>query len=450
MQTTPVIAIFDIGKTNKKVFLFNEDYEMVYEESMNLEETLDEDGEPCEDIEKLNAFILTSFQKISAQNDFEIKAVNFSTYGASFVHLDENGKPVTPLYNYLKPYPEKLLEQFYNTYGGQQQFSVTTASPVLGNLNSGMQLYWLKYNKPEVFKKIKHSLHLPQYVSFLLTGNYFSELTSVGCHTNLWDFSQQAYHEWVSKEEIEGKLAPLVPSSHFTRVENKIVGVGLHDSSAALIPYLASFPDPFVLISTGTWCISLNPFNETLLTYDELQQDCLCYLTFQGKPVKASRLFAGNEHEQQVKKIADHFNKESGFYKNVKADIDILKRLQSHQESLSGKSKNVLKESLFPQRNLADHATCEEAYHQLIIDIVSQQAASTRLVLNGADVNRIFVDGGFGKNPIYMYLLANAFPGKEIYAASMAQATSMGAALSIHSSWNQKKIPIDIVKLKNL
>ena len=51
------------------------------------------------------------------------------------------------------------------TYGGESQFSKQTASPVLGNLNSGMQLYRMKYEKPEKFKQINYALHLPQYLS---------------------------------------------------------------------------------------------------------------------------------------------------------------------------------------------------------------------------------------------------------------------------------------------
>ena len=65
-----------------------------------------------------------------------------------------------------------------------------------------------------------------------------------------------------------------------------------------------------------------------------------------------------------------------------------------------------------------------------------------------ADVKRIFVDGGFGKNPIYMNLLAAAFPDKEVFAASMAQATAVGTALAIHRHWNSKPLPNDIIELK--
>jgi hypothetical protein len=98
----------------------------------------------------------------------------------------------------------------------------------------------------------------------------------------------------------------------------------LHDSSSALIPYFISFHEPFVLLSTGTWCITINPFNNTMLSDYELDEDCLCYLSYEGKPVKASRLFAGYEHEQQVKRLADFFKKPMDHYSSVKCDLQIL------------------------------------------------------------------------------------------------------------------------------
>ena len=58
------------------------------------------------------------------------------------------------------------------------------------------------------------------------------------------------------------------------------------------------------------------------------------------------------------------------------------------------------------------------------------------------------MDGGFSKNDIYMNLLAAAFPGIEVYATSMAQASALGAALAIHDSWNSRTIPSDIIELK--
>jgi sugar (pentulose or hexulose) kinase len=277
-------------------------------------------------------------------------------------------------------------------------------------------------------------------------------MTSIGCHTNLWDFHKNEYHFWVKQEGILEKLAPIYPCNQVVPStlpgSNYPVGIGLHDSSASLIPYLVNFHEPFILISTGTWCISLNPFNHSALTKEELQNDCLCYMTYQTSPVKASRLFAGNEHEQQVKRISEHFNKNINRYRSMNFNPGIIAKLKKRNPQTLKDDKNIVKGSLFAKRELSSFANEEEAYHQLMLDIISQQFLSTQLVLKGTNVKRIFVDGGFSKNSLYMNLLAAKFPDLEVFAASMAQATAMGAALAIHHSWNQKPLPNDSIELK--
>lgn len=451
MSAKPVIVVFDVGKTNKKLFLFDENYQIVFEKSARFIETADEDGFPCENLESLRLSVFDSLAEVFRLNEFSIKAVNFSSYGASFVYVGGDGKPVAPLYNYLKPYPEELSEKFYKKYGGEEQFSIQTASPVLGSLNSGLQLYRLKKENPEVFSQVKYALHLPQYLSFLLTGSHYSDLTSIGCHTAMWDFEQNRYHEWIQLEGVALKLPPIVAADKvfpplFTGTSYKI-GCGLHDSSAALIPYLVNFNEPFVLISTGTWCISLNPFNHFNLTVDELKNDCLSYLQYKGRPVKASRLFSGNEYEQQVKRIATHFNVDMIKYRSIVYNPDVIKRLKGSQQQFFYED-GLKKESIFNRRDLGGFKNDTEAFHQLMLDLINLQVASTQLVLKGTPVKRIFVDGGFSKNNVFMNLLAAEFKNIEVFAASMAQASAVGAALAIHQAWNSKAVPNDIIQLK--
>ncbi|QEC70274.1 carbohydrate kinase [Panacibacter ginsenosidivorans] len=445
-----VIAIFDIGKTNKKILLFDEQYHVVQEESVQLDETTDEDGFPCEDLKALTNWIWEKYWQLIANKQYDVKAVNFSGYGASFVHLNDFYKPLTPLYNYLKPYPENLKKKFYDTYGGESLIAKQTASPVLGNLNSGMQLYRLKYEQPKIYEQIKYSLHLPQYLSFIVSARAATDITSVGCHTQLWNFKIHKYHKWVYDEGMRTKFAPIYRGDNIVHANNdtrKIaIGIGLHDSSAALIPYLSAFTEPFILLSTGTWCISLNPFNHSLLTDLELHQDCLCYLSYKGTPVKASRLFAGNEHEQQTKRLAAHFNKAGNYFTSVALDEKILNKLHTAGKATAG-DNGMMKQSMFATRDISAFENYEAAYHQLIADIIVQQVRSTKLVLNES-VKRIFVDGGFSRNAIYMHLLAEAFPGIEVYAATVAQASALGAALAIHHQWNAKSLPDNIIDLK--
>lgn len=440
MRPIPVIAIFDIGKTNKKFFLVDETYAIVEEQSIRFDEIADEDGDMGEDIAALRQWLLQTLEEAIADTRYTIRAINFSTYGASLVYIDETGKPVAPLYNYLKKYPATVREKFYSVYGDEKQLSRETASPLLDSLNSGMQLYRLKEQQPAVFSSISYALHLPQYISYLVTGQPYSDITSIGCHTQLWDFDKQRYHDWVLKEGIDKKLAPVYPSdktvdARFASYDLK-AGIGLHDSSAALIPYLANFSEPFILISTGTWCISLNPFNAEPLTTEELDKDCLCYLGFKGKPVKASRLFAGHAHEQAIKALSAHFNKPENYYQHVTFNHELAATIL--QQDMAS----------FTLITLDAYSSYEEAYHHCLYDIVQQQKVSTQLVAGTRGISRIFVDGGFSKNPLYMNWLAIAFPGKEVYAASVSQATAIGAALAIHAAWNTRPIAGDMIRMK--
>lgn len=406
--------VFDIGKTNKKTFVFDEDYRVVFEKSVRLPETVDDDGDACEDIALLRQWVLETAAEIRSNPEFQIAAVNCATYGASFVHVDAGMQPVAPLYNYLKPFPQDLMQWFLNQYGGAEKLSLETASPLLGNLNSGLQLLYLKYHKPQIFNKIRYSLHLPNWIAHLLGGSVASEITSVGCHTMLWDFRKNDYHEWVGVEGMDQKFPPLLQE---TQNPDPASGIGLHDSSSALIPYLASFQEPFLLLSTGTWCIALNPFNSEPLTSEELKQDCLCYLTYEGKPVKSARYFGGYEHDEGVKKIAKDYGLDESFYRQRP-----------------------------PGSSFMDYQDALDAYESFMKKLMAKQAASIQLALGNSPVRRIFVDGGFSHNRMYMRLLKESFPEMEVLAAEAPQATALGAAVIMHGVWNGKSILQNLIK----
>jgi hypothetical protein len=59
-----VIAIYDIGKTNKKIVLFNEDFKIVSEIEEKFAETLDDDGFECDDIEHIESWIKESLTRL--------------------------------------------------------------------------------------------------------------------------------------------------------------------------------------------------------------------------------------------------------------------------------------------------------------------------------------------------------------------------------------------------
>ncbi|ACT96094.1 FGGY-family carbohydrate kinase [Dyadobacter fermentans] len=428
-----VTAVFDIGRTNKKYVLFNEKYDIVHEFSESLPETVDEDGFPTEDCELLTKWVQDRWAELLANPEFDIKAVNVAGYGASLVHLDAANRPLTPLYSYLKPFPEELLKQFYSTYGDPTRISLQTGSPAMGMLNSGMQLYWLKHTKPEIYSQIATTLHLPQYILYLLTGRKVSDYTSLGCHTALWSFEMWDYHEWVKQEGIHKKLAPVLASSSFIyRHGDKGIqsGFGLHDSSSALIPYRMAVKKPFVLLSTGTWCINFNSFASKPLTSYQLERDCMNYLTPEGSGVTASRLFMGREHDYQVARIVEYFKVAPDFYKNVAFDEAILQ-----QDTPKFYTACMTGNGPFPEPNtqewqISAFSSAEAAYHHLLKGLTELLFVSLDLV-NIKDVHAIYVDGGFARNEIFTKLLARHYPNHKVYVSDLPYATSLGAALHV-------------------
>jgi sugar (pentulose or hexulose) kinase len=433
-----VIAIYDIGKTNKKIILFNEDFKIVSENEERFAEVLDDDGFECDDIEHIELWIKDSLTSLVNSDKYEIKAVNFSTYGATVVYLDENGKRLTPVYNYLKPFDEKIAESLYKRHGGRDEFCRRTASPALGMLNSGLQPLWLRAVKPDVFSRIKHILHLPQYLSYTITGKIYSEHTSIGCHTALWDFDNMTYHPWTKIYGLNlPEPVPIGTMNEITIDGKKIkIGIGIHDSSASLAPYFSSGDGKFILISTGTWCINMNPFNTEKLTAEQLDKDCLCYMSINRQPVKSSRLFLGPMHEAALKQMCDHFRKPEDYYKKIKTDDQLSTLLKSKfsdkkiffkHESLSRELKEYI--------DLYSFTTFKEAYHQLMNELSDIIIDAVNLVLpSNDDTENIFITGGFSKNELFRNIISKSYPTKSVFTSEIANGSALGAALVVSGS----------------
>jgi len=278
-------------------------------------------------------------------------------------------------------------------------------------------------------------LHFPQYISYLITGKIYSEHTSIGCHTALWDFDNMTYHQWTKNHALN--LPEPVPVETTTEVmidgREIIVGIGIHDSSASLAPYFSGSNGSFLLMSTGTWCINMNPFNTEILTADQLDKDCLCYISINRQPVKSSRLFLGHLHEVALKFITNHFRKSDDYYKKIKSDDKLSSYLKVRLNGKkvffrSGPESRELKEYI----DLYEFGNFEEAYHQLMIELGDLTIEAVNLVLpENDDSQNIYITGGFSKNALFCDIISRAYPSKAVFTSEIANGSALGAALVV-------------------
>ena len=450
-----VSLVFDIGKTNKKLILFDQNLRVVHESSVNIPEISGKNGLIYDDLPHMLQWLDDALQEIGAQTDFAVRAINVTTFGATVVHVHEAGDPATPVYSYLsdpgEAFHQKYLDHFSELPGGFARL----ATPPLGMfLNAAKQLYWLTNEHSGLAANIHQTLFLPQFIIAHLTGKSFSEATSLGCHTGLWDFEQSQLSEpALSAAQWRDKLPDLLPENavlslkpayrqRFHGEQNILVGTGLHDSSSALVPFSRALSNEhFVLLSTGTWIIAQNPGAEFNLSERDLAEDRLYYLTPQRKPVRAARLFAGREHEVQLERIANYFGRapEPASTASARAVEAFLHGFFAESGERALVPETLHGSGPFPNCHsgnwdLSQFESAEEAYARLCLDL----AALTSYCIDSVaseETTKVVVDGGFVRNAWFTHLLAMLQAPREVVLTEVPQATAMEAALMLHIHW---------------
>ena len=427
-----VIAVFDIGKTNKKILLFDASFQVVSRNATRFEELLDDDTYPCDDIAAIENWILEEIKSIQVEKKYNIKAINFSTHGATLVYLDAQGNRIGAVYNYTKPLTGFDFSSFYQANGGVDAFSRKTASPAYGMLNTGLQMYWLKNAKPYLYKKVKTILHYPQYLSYLFTKQPTADFTSIGAHTATWDFDQMRYHDWLQKESISlpepshGKDAILSAVNG----QDIYIGSGAHDSSASIVPLLEKNKgNEFILLSTGTWVLTMNPFSKEILTKEQLNNNCLCFMTPEKQMVKSSMQFLGHVHEEYLRALSHYFKVEIKHHLSIQLDEDTSVAILTKNEHFFLKEPIGTDFKATPD-SLKQFETYQAAYYQLMFEICEVINRSIELVLDQNNrLETIYISGGFILNPIFIDFICKLKSEYNVRISDVKNESALGAAL---------------------
>jgi hypothetical protein len=128
---------------------------------------------------------------------------------------------------------------------------------------------YLRQTHPELFRACTAILLYPQYWAWRLSNVMTSEITSLGCHSDLWrpreaDFSALAkslgWHKLLPPRRAAGDVLGTI-----TTTVARITGLdptcrvlcGIHDSNASYLCYRASRPadERFAVVSSGTWTV---------------------------------------------------------------------------------------------------------------------------------------------------------------------------------------------------
>ena len=408
-----LIAVIDIGKTNAKLILIE-----------------DGSGTAVWSVERPSpAIVVPGFGELSRQLDVHgieswliaqlksapgkhrIRAIVPVAHGAAMVLVDAEGDTL------LAPdYEETCFDRLSARYRSVRRPYRETLSPALpAGLNLGAQIFYVQEALPEVFLRTRTILTYPQYWSWRLSGVPASEVTSLGCHSDLWNPAAQSFSDLVLDQGWGGLMPPLRPARAVLGPLRQEVAeatglppdcaiiCGIHDSNASYLSHRVARggTQPFAVISSGTWCIVLAHGAD--LTRLREAEDMLANVDALGVPTATARFMGGREYaaiagEGAVPPTA------AGLAGVLTADAIALPSF-ALGGPCQGRRGQVLRAEGLPPEALAALATL---YCALMADLILD-----RLGIAGA----ILVDGPFAANPLFSPVLQSLRPADPVTAS---------------------------------
>ena len=416
------IAVIDIGKTNAKVALVDRENLREIAVTKRPNAVLQGPPYPHYDVEGLWQFILDGLKRFQAE--FGVDAISITTHGASAVLLDADGQLAAPALDYEFDGPDTLAADYDAI---RPPFAETGSARLPLGLNLGAQLFWQFRTFPDLKAKTQVILTYPQYWAFRLSGVAVNEVTSLGCHTDLWMPEEGKYSSLVEREGWTDLMAPVARAAdRLGPILPEIAGktglaadtpviCGIHDSNASLYAHLAVRDAPFAVVSTGTWVISMAVGGAKVAL--DPARDTLVNVNAYGDPVPSARFMGGREFERLIG---------DGQVDFAPADLDsVLARgaiLLPAVENQSGP---------FQGRKAAwtvEEARLSPAERYVTVSFYLALMTATGLDIVGAE-GPVLVEGPFAANRAYLDMLA-ATTGRPVEAVA-GTGTSIGAALLV-------------------
>jgi sugar (pentulose or hexulose) kinase len=418
------VAVIDIGKTNAKVALVDLDTRRELTSRTQPNRICTDGPYPHHDVDAIWTFLLDGLAAL--QSERPIDAVSVTTHGATAALVDARGELVLPVLDYEFDGPNEMRDAYEKV---RAPFSETGSPELAAGLNLGAQLFWQQRKFADAFAEVQAILTYPQFWTMKLSGIAASEVTSLGCHTDLWnphasDFStlvdkmgwRRLFPPIRSAADMLGPLLPELASSTGIHPET-LVACGIHDSNASLLPHLMARKPPFAVVSTGTWVVSmavggrrvpLDPARDTLVNVNAF-----------GDPVPSARFMGGREFEQIVGAAKLRAGSEAW-----SAVLSNSVMLLPSVSSGSGP---------YPARRFAWHPAEPVGGERLVAaGFYLALMTATCLGLIGADGD-IVVEGPFAYNKAYLAMLAAA-TGRPVAVHQSSTGTSLGAALLVRSA----------------
>ncbi|WP_064697419.1 FGGY-family carbohydrate kinase [Rhizobium aegyptiacum] len=408
------IAVFDLGKTNSKLFVLSADGRLIDEARTWPIWVKDGDVNVLDD-KTLFTWMKGELSRVVSAHG--VDRVTFSGHGCTFA-LAAGDALVHPILDYEQEPPAEIAARIDALV---PDFRETFSPPLPLGFNYGRHILWLSERDPTLLGQADAILAYPQFWGWKFSGRKVSEVSYLGCHSHLWAPLEDDYSSLVDSMGWRGKMPPfaragsVIGTHNVTLADGRNVDVavhnGVHDSNAALYFYRSLCFSDFTLISTGTWVVILNPASP--LESLDAGRDMLANVTVDRQPVATIRFMGGREYD-----LAS-----GGYTMPVSAQAVaavIAKRCFALPSfAAGGPMQGHAGHFIGPEVDGEERAATALLYVALMTDL--------SLDLIGSK-NTLVIDGGLVKTGLYAAILAGLRPAQTVHASPNPEGSAFGAA----------------------
>lgn len=423
------IVVLDVGKSLSKLTLWSPERQMMARRTRANRSSI-VDGLLALDVPGITVWLSETLTDFARQGD--IAAIIPVAHGAAVCLVDERGLAV-PVLDYEAKPPTDIGSRYR---AARDPFRLTGSPCLPGGLNFGSQLYWLESRTPDRVHNTQ-LLTWPQYWSWLLCGIASTEVTSLGCHSDLWMPMAAKPSPLAVSRGWAARLAPrrragdvLGPVSEAWRArcglpKDCVVLCGIHDSNAAL---LAARKHPEVagqastMLSTGTWFVAMRTLGpQAAVDVASLSEnrDCLVNVDAFGTPIPSARFMGGREMEIL----------EDGAPIDARGQEADMLRLATEMAKAGVYAIPAFQNGVgaFPNsRGGWTSRPSSQMQRRAVASLYLALMADTSLSLIGSR-EKLVIEGRFAADPVFTRALASLRPDQTIYLSRGGDNVPLGA-----------------------
>ncbi|MDH7803315.1 MULTISPECIES: FGGY-family carbohydrate kinase [unclassified Rhizobium] len=413
-MSQPPIAVFDLGKTNSKLFVLSAEGRLIDEARTRPVWLRDGDFQVLDD-DTLFAWMKGELARVVSAHG--VDRVTFSGHGCTFA-LAAGDALVHPILDYEQEPPAEIAARIDALV---PDFRETFSPPLPLGFSYGRHILWLNERDPALLERADAILAYPQFWSWKFSGRKVSEVSYLGCHSHLWAPIDNDYSSLVDRMGWRGKMPAFARAGSVIGTHSVTIGDGqsvdiavhngVHDSNAALYFYRSLGFSDFTLISTGTWVIIFNPASP--LESLDAGRDMLANVTVDRQPVATIRFMGGREYD-----LAS-----GGWTMPVSAQAVAAVIAQGSFAlpsfaaggPMQGHAGHFIGPAVADEERAATALLYVTLMTDLSLDLIGSQ-------------NTVVIDGGLVKTGLYAAILAALRPDQTIHTSANPEGSAFGAA----------------------